>query len=146
MNSFFTSWSGHRDLDNPKVPKSVRLPFTFNVTPTAFYSYLPAFVHFNPTIMCVHFIGETKPWYWERFADGGIVPRGSASSHTLQLIRKWWDLFDVHGLHNLLGKLPSSSVNWKNVHFKIDETHPDSTRHPRKKRLDSFQMKRTALL
>ena len=73
LNSFFSSWSGHRVAS--QSPPTTRIPFTFNVTPTAFYSYLPAFVHFNLAMSCIHFIGETKPWYWDRFADGGIVPR-----------------------------------------------------------------------
>lgn len=72
LNSYFSSWSGHAKT---KAPKSVRLPFTYNVTPTAFYSYLPAFAEFNDKICCVHFIGKEKPWNYERFADGGVVPR-----------------------------------------------------------------------
>jgi glycogenin glucosyltransferase len=72
LNSFFSSWSGHAKT---RAPKSVRLPFTYNVTPTAFYSYLPAFAEFNDCISCIHFIGKVKPWHYDRFADGGIVPR-----------------------------------------------------------------------
>ena len=72
LNSFFSNWSGHAKTNSPK---SVRLPFTFNVTPTAFYSYLPAFAEFNDKISCIHFIGKEKPWDYERFADGGVIPR-----------------------------------------------------------------------
>ena len=45
-----------------------RLPFAFNVTPTAFYSYLPALEARQDQVRIVHFIGsEGKPWLWYVF-------------------------------------------------------------------------------
>ncbi|RAL68717.1 hypothetical protein DID88_007420 [Monilinia fructigena] len=39
-----------------------RLSFTYNVTPSAHYQYLPAFHHFQSSISAAHFIGTDKPW------------------------------------------------------------------------------------
>ena len=94
LNSFFSSWSGHLTNDNRDAPKSSRLPFVYNVTPTAFYSYLPAFVHFHPTIMAVHFIG--------------------VSQQTLDMIRKWWNVFDEFHLYKPVS-LVSPNEKWINV-------------------------------
>jgi glycogenin glucosyltransferase len=39
-----------------------RLSFTYNVTPSAHYQYLPAYRHFQSNISAAHFIGQDKPW------------------------------------------------------------------------------------
>ncbi|KAI8808086.1 nucleotide-diphospho-sugar transferase, partial [Cladochytrium replicatum] len=59
LNSFFSSWSTGRPANGRLA---VRLPFVFNVTPSASYSYLPAFVHYYTNVAIVHFIGQNKPW------------------------------------------------------------------------------------
>jgi glycogenin glucosyltransferase len=69
LNSFFSQWSD--SFGNSK--RAVRLPFIFNVTPSAFYSYLPAFVHFETQIRAVHFIGYHKPWRWSRNSRGDVI-------------------------------------------------------------------------
>jgi lipopolysaccharide biosynthesis glycosyltransferase len=68
LNSFFSDWS----LSASK--RTARLPFTFNVTPSAYYSYLPALKQFKHDIKAVHFIGSMKPWKWSRFENGSIIP------------------------------------------------------------------------
>uniref|UniRef100_L2FWW4 glycogenin glucosyltransferase n=1 Tax=Colletotrichum fructicola (strain Nara gc5) TaxID=1213859 RepID=L2FWW4_COLFN len=40
-----------------------RISFTYNVTPSAHYQYVPAFRHFQSSINMVHFIGPDKPWF-----------------------------------------------------------------------------------
>lgn len=52
LNDFFREWR--------------RLPFVFNVTPSASYSYTPAYKKFFDDIKVVHFIGVNKPWQWAR--------------------------------------------------------------------------------
>ncbi|KAF9015621.1 hypothetical protein BDQ17DRAFT_1395866 [Cyathus striatus] len=39
-----------------------RLSFTFNTTPTAAYTYAPAYERFGSQISVIHFIGPNKPW------------------------------------------------------------------------------------
>ncbi|KAJ8084394.1 glycogenin glucosyltransferase [Marasmius tenuissimus] len=39
-----------------------RLSFTYNTTPTAAYTYAPAYERFGSKISAIHFIGPNKPW------------------------------------------------------------------------------------
>ncbi|RKO93072.1 nucleotide-diphospho-sugar transferase [Blyttiomyces helicus] len=77
LNSFFSTWSTGAPCPTATSPfrPTARLPFTFNVTPSAFYSYLPAFARFHTDISIVHFIGSLKPWNMERGWDGGVAKR-----------------------------------------------------------------------
>ncbi|KAI9203257.1 nucleotide-diphospho-sugar transferase [Polychytrium aggregatum] len=74
LNSFFSSWSYMLPPSHKRATKAnaVRLPFSFNVTPSASYSYLPAFMQYGNNVSIVHFIGATKPWHWSRFTDGTV--------------------------------------------------------------------------
>jgi alpha-N-acetylglucosamine transferase len=51
LNQYFSSWAE----DSNNVTK--KLPFTYNVTKTSFYSYLPALIKFAKDIKVIHFIG-----------------------------------------------------------------------------------------
>ena len=73
LNGFFTTWSGHDSRQDTNlstastsstrsVRQTARIPFINNVTPNAFYSYLPAFVQYKSSIKALHFIGKLKPW------------------------------------------------------------------------------------
>ncbi|KAG5957914.1 hypothetical protein E4U56_005926 [Claviceps arundinis] len=59
------------------------LPFTYNVTPSTHYQYLPAYLHFQSSISMIHFIGANKPW---------ISCRDSAD----QISCRWWAVHDRH--------------------------------------------------
>ncbi|KAG6054603.1 hypothetical protein E4U32_006830 [Claviceps aff. humidiphila group G2b] len=59
------------------------LPFTYNVTPSTHYQYLPAYLHFQSSISMVHFIGANKPW---------ISCRDLAD----QISGRWWAVHDRH--------------------------------------------------
>ncbi|KAF9270582.1 nucleotide-diphospho-sugar transferase [Marasmius fiardii PR-910] len=39
-----------------------RISFTYNTTPTAAYTYAPAYERFGSQISAIHFIGPNKPW------------------------------------------------------------------------------------
>lgn len=71
LNSFFSTWASGETLDG--VPPSSRLPFTFNVTPSTVYSYLPAYKEFFNDIQVVHFIGTRKPWRMTRNSNGNLT-------------------------------------------------------------------------
>ncbi|KAI0471913.1 glycosyltransferase family 8 protein [Xylariaceae sp. FL0804] len=68
-----------------------RLSFTYNVTPSAHYQYIPAYRHFQSSINMVHFIGPEKPWF---------VGRGqgtSADDSPMDAITaRWWAVYDRH--------------------------------------------------
>lgn len=66
-----------------------RLSFTYNVTPSAHYQYLPACRHFQSSISMVHFIGPDKPWLAGRDAH-------RSSSPYVEMVGRWWAVHDRH--------------------------------------------------
>ncbi|KAK7425412.1 glycogenin glucosyltransferase [Neonectria magnoliae] len=66
-----------------------RLSFTYNVTPSAHYQYVPAYRHFQSSINMVHFIGSNKPWFTGRDASHGGGPFD-------EMIGRWWAVYDRH--------------------------------------------------
>lgn len=73
LNSFFSDWA--------TKDTSRRLPFIYNMTSSAAYSYKPAYLKFRDNVKIVHFIG-TKPW--------NVEHRWSYQSEHLDY---WWDIF-----------------------------------------------------
>ncbi|KAI0201029.1 glycosyltransferase family 8 protein [Astrocystis sublimbata] len=66
-----------------------RISFTYNVTPSAHYQYLPAYRHFQSSISMVHFIGSDKPWFSGRNANIGSSPFD-------EMTGRWWSVYDRH--------------------------------------------------
>ncbi|KLU88778.1 glycogenin [Magnaporthiopsis poae ATCC 64411] len=66
-----------------------RLSFTYNVTPSAHYQYVPAYLHFQSSINLVHFIGPDKPW-----RQGRTVSTGSGPFNNM--VNQWWAVYDRH--------------------------------------------------
>ncbi|KAL1879071.1 hypothetical protein VTK73DRAFT_7397 [Phialemonium thermophilum] len=66
-----------------------RLSFTYNVTPSAHYQYIPAYRHFQSSINLVHFIGSEKPWIQGRSAHIGGSPFD-------EMVGRWWAVYDKH--------------------------------------------------
>ncbi|TVY42707.1 Glycogenin [Lachnellula occidentalis] len=66
-----------------------RLSFTYNVTPSAHYQYLPAYRHFQSSISMAHFIGPGKPWTEGREANKGSTPYN-------EMVGRWWAVYDRH--------------------------------------------------
>ncbi|KAH6889991.1 family 8 glycosyl transferase [Thelonectria olida] len=66
-----------------------RLSFTYNVTPSAHYQYVPAYRHFQSSINMVHFIGSKKPWFTGRDAPHGSGPFD-------EMVGRWWAVYDRH--------------------------------------------------
>jgi glycogenin len=66
-----------------------RLSFTYNVTPSAHYQYVPAYRHFQSSINLVHFIGSEKPWLQGRDKSAGDSPFD-------EIAGRWWAVYDRH--------------------------------------------------
>ncbi|KAK5662812.1 hypothetical protein OQA88_6223 [Cercophora sp. LCS_1] len=66
-----------------------RLSFTYNVTPSAHYQYVPAYKHFQSSINLVHFIGSEKPWLQGRDKSTGDTPFD-------EIAGRWWAVYDRH--------------------------------------------------
>jgi len=102
LNSFFSDW-GTKDI-------AKHLSFTYNMTATAMYTYLPALKRFGKSIKILHFIGRNKPWMASLNAHG--EPYASPGEEgSLEHLKKWWLVFHSH-VHDLLndgaeGELPA---------------------------------------
>jgi len=79
-----------------------RLSFTYNTTPTAAYTYAPAYERFGSQISAIHFIGPNKPW-----SSISYRAPGSSSSSQNQatmpqaydydsLVDRWYEVYDAH--------------------------------------------------
>ena len=68
----------------------------FNVTPSTTYSYAPAYRRYQASIRIVHFAGMEKPWQWDRFTDGSVMPRGRGPPPAADMVRLWWKVHDRH--------------------------------------------------
>ncbi|KAK2133629.1 hypothetical protein NOF04DRAFT_1175243 [Fusarium oxysporum II5] len=88
-----------------------RLSFTYNVTPSAHYQYVPAYRHFQSSINMVHFIGSNKPWFTGRDAPSGNNPFG-----------------EMTGRWNLLLTMPLQLLSMSNISPKENGTLSRSTR------------------
>ncbi|PLW29250.1 hypothetical protein PCANC_15748 [Puccinia coronata f. sp. avenae] len=66
LNDYFAEPSGG---DPPPGGSDVqshgwnRLSFIYNVTPSAYYTYAPAYKRYGDKIAMIHFIGRDKPWH-----------------------------------------------------------------------------------
>lgn len=86
LNAFFNGWA--------TGPSSHRIPFVYNLTFNACYSYLPAFARNHDAVRAVHFIGSAKPWHFPRFSDGQAAPRQDSPNVHLEYVQAWWKLHD----------------------------------------------------
>ncbi|KIL71689.1 glycosyltransferase family 8 protein [Amanita muscaria Koide BX008] len=80
-----------------------RLSFIYNTTPTAIYTYAPAYERFGSQIAAVHFIGPNKPWnslsYRPPFTK---APRNESSGDAhdfTSILDRWFDVYDRHYRH-----------------------------------------------
>ncbi|KAI0257179.1 hypothetical protein BJV78DRAFT_16958 [Lactifluus subvellereus] len=79
-----------------------RLSFTYNTTPTAVYTYAPAYERFGSQISAIHFIGANKPWSSIPWRAPGSSAAQQATSQPLQvydygsLVDRWYAVYDKH--------------------------------------------------
>lgn len=88
LNAYFSSWS--------VGPSDRRIPFIYNLTFNACYSYLPAFERNKHAVKAIHFIGANKPWHFNRFSDGQVAPRGDGALIHLEFVQMWWNIHDKY--------------------------------------------------
>uniref|UniRef100_A0A8D3AW02 glycogenin glucosyltransferase n=2 Tax=Scophthalmus maximus TaxID=52904 RepID=A0A8D3AW02_SCOMX len=89
LNSFFDTWA--------TADISKHLPFIYNLSSIAIYSYLPAFKQYGHDAKVVHFLGKVKPWNYSYDAQKGEVRGHSTSPDPCQLhpdyLLMWWQLY-----------------------------------------------------
>ncbi|XP_058054798.1 uncharacterized protein LOC131206305 isoform X2 [Anopheles bellator] len=90
LNAYFSDWA-HKDIQK-------HLPFVYNTSSVATYSYLPAFKHFGQNTKILHFIGVSKPWLQNFNSETRKVYVPSDCHHLANFLQYWWDIFceDVH--------------------------------------------------
>ncbi|KAI0669731.1 hypothetical protein C8Q78DRAFT_975887 [Trametes maxima] len=80
-----------------------RLSFTYNTTPTAAYTYAPAYERFGSEISAIHFIGPNKPWATVTYRSPGTkygqtsnkTPGSTSSAYDYDsLVDRWYDVYD----------------------------------------------------
>ncbi|XP_077411102.1 glycogenin-1b isoform X1 [Vanacampus margaritifer] len=83
LNGFFGDWA--------TADISKHLPFIYNLSSIAIYTYLPAFKHYGVNAKVVHFLGKTKPWSHGLDAKTKGVSGGAHPSFLLD----WWALYST---------------------------------------------------
>ncbi|XP_010751691.2 glycogenin-1b isoform X2 [Larimichthys crocea] len=86
LNGFFNNWA--------TADISKHLPFIYNLSSIAIYTYLPAFKQYGGNAKVVHFLGKTKPWSYA-FDPKTKQIAGSvqeAATHSTFLL-DWWTLY-----------------------------------------------------
>ncbi|XP_026147665.1 glycogenin-1b isoform X1 [Mastacembelus armatus] len=86
LNGYFSNWA--------TADISKHLPFIYNLSSIAIYTYLPAFKQYGHNAKVVHFLGKTKPWSYT-FDPKTKQLTGSvheATAHPAFLL-DWWNLY-----------------------------------------------------
>ncbi|TFK30886.1 hypothetical protein FA15DRAFT_37011 [Coprinopsis marcescibilis] len=81
-----------------------RLSFTYNTTPTAAYTYAPAYERYGSQISALHFIGKNKPWntlpYRSPFVSNARPSTSNDSPEQAydydSLVDRWYAVYDKH--------------------------------------------------
>ncbi|XP_032356128.1 glycogenin-1 isoform X1 [Etheostoma spectabile] len=89
LNSFFNTWA--------TADISKHLPFIYNLSSIAIYSYLPAFKKYGHDAKVVHFLGKVKPWSYSYDAQRDEVKDHAMSPDQCHLhpdyLLMWWQLY-----------------------------------------------------
>ncbi|KAK4164888.1 nucleotide-diphospho-sugar transferase [Cladorrhinum sp. PSN259] len=93
-----------------------RLSFSYNVTPSAHYQYVPAYRHLSSSISMVHFIGSEKPWVQGRQQSTSGTPFD-------EMVGRWWAVYDRHYRRENTSSPPPEIVQY----FVKGEYHPTTT-------------------
>ncbi|KZO95994.1 glycosyltransferase family 8 protein [Calocera viscosa TUFC12733] len=76
-----------------------RISFTYNTTPTAAYTYKPAYARYHEQIKLLHFIGSQKPWLSLAIRPSRPPPPPLGESHDTSygaLVDQWYAVYDRH--------------------------------------------------
>uniref|UniRef100_A0A8D2I4R5 glycogenin glucosyltransferase n=1 Tax=Urocitellus parryii TaxID=9999 RepID=A0A8D2I4R5_UROPR len=126
LNSFFRDW--------PTADIHKHLPFIYNLTSNAAYTYSPAFQQFGSSAKVVHFLGSTKPWNCTYDPQTGSVSEQGAGSGPRQhvtFLNLWWRLFQEGARPLQSVTLPdcmTSGVGLMSIQEKPKEPSPEEER------------------
>ncbi|PIC17774.1 hypothetical protein B9Z55_023894 [Caenorhabditis nigoni] len=103
LNDFFSNWS--------TLPAEHRLPFIYNMTAGAFYTYAAAYKRYGANTKIVHFIGSVKPWH------------GSAAVHTGEHFKHWQNIYHAHVTHT--SRTNEHATVFPSHHHVVERVHTD---------------------
>uniref|UniRef100_A0A1A8I4E8 glycogenin glucosyltransferase n=1 Tax=Nothobranchius kuhntae TaxID=321403 RepID=A0A1A8I4E8_NOTKU len=86
LNGFFSDWA--------TADISKHLPFIYNLSSIAIYTYLPAFKQYGGNAKVIHFLGSTKPWSCTFDPSTKQISGGGqeAAARPCFLV-DWWSLY-----------------------------------------------------
>uniref|UniRef100_A0A8C6RTB9 glycogenin glucosyltransferase n=1 Tax=Nannospalax galili TaxID=1026970 RepID=A0A8C6RTB9_NANGA len=90
LNTFFSNWA------TTDIRK--HLPFIYNLSSIAVYSYLPAFKVFGASAKVVHFLERIKPWNYTYDPQKKSV-RSESQDPTMihpEFLNLWWDVLTTN--------------------------------------------------
>ncbi|KAM7376133.1 hypothetical protein PAMP_005879 [Pampus punctatissimus] len=124
LNSFFNTWA--------TADISKHLPFIYNLSSIAIYSYLPAFKQYGHNAKVVHFLGKVKPWSYSYDSQRGEVRGHSQSPDQCHLhpdyLLMWWQLYTKSVLPLLQQAYKESPFNSGFVEANKDDKLCDDVR------------------
>ncbi|XP_017570577.1 glycogenin-2 [Pygocentrus nattereri] len=87
LNSFFSDWAT-KDINK-------HLPFIYNLSASALYTYLPAFHKYGHQARIIHFLGATKPWNfrYNQHPSSGVDPL-DFSRNLEHYVNLWWEEYN----------------------------------------------------
>uniref|UniRef100_W5MVX3 glycogenin glucosyltransferase n=1 Tax=Lepisosteus oculatus TaxID=7918 RepID=W5MVX3_LEPOC len=88
LNSFFGDWAV-KDIQK-------HLPFVYNLSSSAVYSYRPAFRQYGHKARIVHFLGSVKPWHYKynpQTRSAYQEPGFPVGSHPEHFVNLWWEVY-----------------------------------------------------
>lgn len=116
LNLFFRNWN--------------RLPFTYNTSISAVYSYLPAFLQFEKDIKILHFLGKSKPWTLNYDpATKKITSLPKEFESVQKYLELWWIVFTEKVYSNLSVEMGGAAAAI--VQKLSGSAQPDPTRWER---------------
>lgn len=122
LNTFFNDWA----------VKDIRkhLPFVYNLTASAVYTYLPAFQQYGHHAKIVHFLGGTKPWHLPY--DPQAANESSFRDYSKnfeQFINLWW--VEYYSQRQTRAKMEDNNEESKRLHLlqSAQQFVPPQTHH-----------------
>lgn len=129
LNCFFNTWA--------TADISKHLPFIYNLSSIAIYTYLPAFKQFGRDAKVVHFLGKVKPWNYTYDTQSGQVKGHSLPPDHRQVnpdyLTLWWETYTSNVLPALRQAYGQTAFNTGCVEGEVSEeevTEPPSASPP----------------
>ncbi|XP_077102933.1 glycogenin-2 isoform X1 [Siphateles boraxobius] len=118
LNTFFSDWA----------VKDIRkhLPFVYNLTASAVYTYLPAFQQYGHHAKIVHFLGGIKPWHHSNNPQATSESSSRDSSNNFaQFMHLWWA--EYYSQNQLQVKKDDKNEDNSVQQLVSSQTHPTPT-------------------